>query len=384
MSYKNNILKLIILCFFVFLPRVHATNDVPSGIQKIITDVKKEYSPDGRISIFDVAPIIRSDSLILQGEILSKAAKDELLNKFSTIDTLVVMDRIELLPHKSLGENTYGIIRLSTAQMRRGPNIDKELISQTTMGSEVRVLKNKEDDISSWWFLCQTEDDYLGWIMKSSLIMGNEEFIQKWRQKEKLIVVVNYTQIYEKKSEKSRPVSDVVRGNLIAAIGKSWKWYEVETPDGRKGYIRKNKVARVEDHFKKKAGAAQIINTAYQYMGAPYLWGGGSIKGADCSGFTQSVFKFNGNLLPRDANMQVKEGEAVPLTNNLFHLKPADLLFWGPNENKITHVGIYIGDKRFIHSDGIVRINSFDPAHKEYHEYRTRTLRAARRIIVTD
>jgi cell wall-associated NlpC family hydrolase len=82
--------------------------------------------------------------------------------------------------------------------------------------------------------------------------------------------------------------------------------------------------------------------------------------------------------------MQVKEGEEVPLTNNLSHLKPADLLFWGRNADRITHVGIYIGDKRFIHSDGIVRINSFDPDHEEYSEYRTRTLRAARRIILND
>jgi hypothetical protein len=165
--------------------------------------------------------------------------------------------------------------------MRRKPSVHAELISQTTMGSELRVLKNKEDDLSSWWFLCQTEDDYLGWIMKSSLTMGNESFMDEWRQKDKLIVVVNYAQIFEEKSDKSRPVSDVVRGNLIAAIGKSWKWYEVETPDGRKGYIRKKWVEKVEDHFKKQVKAEHIIHTEYKYLGAHYLWGRGSIKGDD-------------------------------------------------------------------------------------------------------
>ncbi|MBD3287971.1 hypothetical protein GF337_04135 [candidate division KSB1 bacterium] len=384
MYLKNLSQRLLLVSLLIFLPAMSAANDSLRTINKIIEDVKQEYSPDPRISVYDVEPMVKEDSLILKGAILSKATKEELLEKLAAIDTLIIVDRIALLPHESLGENTYGLIRLSTAQMRRNPGVSAELINQSMMGAEVRVLRNKDDDVSSWWFLCQTEDDYLGWMMKSSLAMGNRDFIEDWRMKDKLIVIVNYAQVFEKKSDDSRVVSDVVRGNILAITDKSWKWYEVETPDGRKGFIRKKFVEKKEDHFEDRAVTENILNTAFQYLGAPYLWGGASIKGADCSGFTQSVFKFNGILLPRDANMQVNEGEEVPLTNNLSHLQPADLLFWGRNEDRITHVGIYIGDKRFIHSDGMVRINSFDPQHEEYNEYRTRTLRVARRILTNN
>jgi cell wall-associated NlpC family hydrolase len=117
------------------------------------------------------------------------------------------------------------------------------------------------------------------------------------------------------------------------------------------------------------------------YLGLPYFWGGNSPKGFDCSGFTKTIYRMNGIELPRDANMQALAGQPVELDSTYSHLQPGDLLFFGPRTERITHVAMYLGNRRFIHSDGMVRINSFSPKDDNYSEYRVRGLRLARRFL---
>ena len=115
-------------------------------------------------------------------------------------------------------------------------------------------------------------------------------------------------------------------------------------------------------------------------LGRPYMWGAASPKQLDCSGFTQTVFRQHGYVLQRDASMQVFEGTAVDTANFPQNLKPGDLLFFSPVPDRITHVGIYIGDWEFIHSSGRVRLDSFNPDHPNYNNYRRKSIRAVRRI----
>jgi len=375
MSKKNGLL----LCSLLFLLSLfHPVNaSVNDEVNIIITNVRNEFCPDRRVGVFDVRAEIRKDTLCLSGEVLSADAKERLWYEMEQYPNLVLLDSIIVLPHPSLAEKTYGVIRLSTAQIRRSPDIDAEIITQATMGAEVRLLHKH-----SFWYRCQMEDGYIGWVMKSSVAAGDAAFIDEWRQKEKLIMVANWCQIFSKADEKSLPVSDLVRGNIVIFVKKHRKWYEVQLPDGRTGFIKKNYLEKYNAFLTKSQPTPEdLINTATTFLGVPYFWGGTSLKGFDCSGFTQSVFKYNRIKLPRDANMQVHVGEDVPITDNFRHLKPADLLFWGSNDDDITHVGMYLGNLRFIHSDGMVRINSFNPADDDYSEYRHRYLRKARRIL---
>jgi cell wall-associated NlpC family hydrolase len=165
----------------------------------------------------------------------------------------------------------------------------------------------------------------------------------------------------------------------IRAIGS---WFEVSLPDGKTGFIEKKYCTLQNTNSAKiSADINQLLLTAKSFLGIPYLWGGNSSKGFDCSGFTQTVFKSQGILLPRDANMQVKMGEEINPDKNFSNIKKGDLIFFGPNQDRITHVAISLGGPDFIHSSGTVHINSFDKSKKNFNNYRFKTLRTIKRIV---
>jgi cell wall-associated NlpC family hydrolase len=173
-------------------------------------------------------------------------------------------------------------------------------------------------------------------------------------------------------------------------------FYKVSYPDGREAYIPINE-ALVFDLWKstRQLTAENILHSAKTMLGLPYLWGGTSVKGVDCSGFTKTAFYMNGFIIPRDASQQVLAGDTVEILDRngnfdeqraLQQLLPGDLLFFAGSKNKspnprVTHVAIYIGNGEFIHAAGLVRINSFLKERDNYDDFQTRTVVGARRYI---
>jgi cell wall-associated NlpC family hydrolase len=151
-------------------------------------------------------------------------------------------------------------------------------------------------------------------------------------------------------------------------------------PDGRIGFIGKENVELISKGLDTKEHEDLIISNALSMKGVPYLWGGNSSKGNDCSGFTQTVFKTAGIQLPRDARQQAQIGKLVKIEN----LEKGDLLFFGSGE-RVTHVAISMGGTDFIHQgsklEGKVDIHSLDPESPIYNSYRKKTLLFAKRII---
>jgi len=377
--YKRYLLFIFLL---IHLNCLQQKQTIPQQVELIIHEVTEQYCPDSRLSVFFISPKIEKNNLVLAGEVISEEGKAELIQRLTELKKYNIIDQIVTLPQGELGEQTYGVIRNSVAHLRSSPGYKAEMISQALMGSKIRILKNNDINKMSWWQYCQMEDGYLGWISKGSYVVGDELLIREWEDKEKVVVTVNYAQVLETPAENSLPVCDLVRGNKLAVLNRQANWIKAELPDGRRGFVQKKYVIDEQVLLNLPAPtAAQIISTAKSLTGIPYLWGGTSTKALDCSGFTQSVFKFNGIQLPRDANMQVFEGEPVSIQENLDALQPADLLFWGPTADRITHVGIYVGNHQFIHCDDLVRVDSLNPEDENYNEYRHRTLRAARRIL---
>lgn len=154
-------------------------------------------------------------------------------------------------------------------------------------------------------------------------------------------------------------------------------------PDNRVGWVEEELVLDEIAFRHIQADPDRIVSTAEVFLGIPYLWGGTSAKGFDCSGFVQTVYRMNNISLPRDANQIVTEGGLVEMDDQLENLKKGDMLFFGPRQDRINHCAVYIGGRRYIHSStssSLVGLNSLDPEDPLYHEYLHETLRVVRRI----
>lgn len=299
------------------------------------------------------------------------------------------------------------VTALSENMMRLNPDYESPLETQALMGTIVEIIGEE-----SYWRQVVTPEPYTAWCTNLGLVEMTAEQINEYKAASKYICTTQHSGVYETPSLKSRRLSDLSMGNLLRIVyteGKKVKpsvkkkWAEVMLPDGRKGWTPATDIKPFAEWAgKQKLTAENIVNTAMQFEGTPYLWGGASSKGLDCSGLVRLTFMMNGHLLPRNASQQVNHGREIimecdhsitPDSDKLYqemlkrtkNLQPGDLVFFGTPETfwskeKITHVGIYIGNGRIIHASHKVRVNSLIPGQKDYYENSHRLLKARRFI----
>jgi gamma-D-glutamyl-L-lysine dipeptidyl-peptidase len=375
----NKILIFILILFFI--TNNYAQNEMEK-INTIIHNVKEQFAPDKRTSVFNIEVVQENEKLILKGETNLTEANTELAKLLSD-QNINIKDEIEYLPSKSLGEKIFGVINLSVANLRSKPDHAAELVTQAILGTPIKVLKKGEDG----YYLVQTPDNYIAWLDDDGFEFKTESELVEWNGTPKLIYIKEFGFSFVDADDKSQTVSDLVAGNLLKIIGEDSNFYLAEYPDGRKAYIKKEETKIFNDWYNALNPTGEtVLKTAYRFMGIPYLWGGTSAKGMDCSGFTKTVYFLNGIILQRDASQQVNTGELVEVKNGWDNLQAGDLLFFGrkADENRkerITHVAIYIGDGDFIHAAGRVRINSLNPSKSYYSKYRDNSFIRAKRIL---
>lgn len=372
---------IIVISIFLMSFSQLLSQDKMNEIKNIIEAIGQKYSPDRRVSIYDIQFKLDNDKVILFGETNIAEIENELINSLKQ-KKYNVEYKVELLPCPKLKENIYGIINISVANIRANPEHSAELVTQSLLGTIVNIYKKENG-----WYLVQTPDNYIGWLDEDGLVRINKTIMNEWKKSEKIIFNSIYGFSFIDKNEFSQTVSDLVAGNLLLFISDEEKFFEVKYPDGRIGYISKDDGKLFSNWINNLNPTSEnIISTAKKFLGIPYLWGGTSTKAFDCSGFTKTVYFLNGIILPRDASQQVNVGDCVDTTINFEKLQPGDLLFFGRKENenhseKIVHVGIYIGDTEFIHASGMVKINSLDKDRNNYDEYRFKSFVKSKRIL---
>ena len=356
-----------------------------SVVTNAIQTVKAKYAPDPHLAIFTVGAQPQGSELVLTGDVDRAEAKMDVLRAVQGTGAKVV-DRIKVLPDPRLGDQVWGISCLSVASAREQPEHKAEMGTQVWMGDVVRVWKPSTNAMFRWYEV-QTRDGYVAWLEKGTFVRCTREQVEAWNRSPLLIVTAMEGQILEKPAADAQTVSDVVLCDLVKKVGEEGDWYKVVTPDQRIGFLPK---AAAEDYGtwkqSRRATPENIERTARMFLGRPYFWGCNSPKGFDCSGFSKTVFFLNGIDLNRNAGAQARQGIEVPLNDDLSHLRKGDLIFFGRKPRRggparISHVGIYLGDKLFIQSSERVRISSLDPNSPLADDYRIESLQAARRFL---
>lgn len=356
---------------------------------EIINTTKKEFAPDGRVAKFGIGLSKKGNELILTGETNLPEAKTALLERLQAVD-FPIIDSIQSLPHPNLEGKHYGVVRLSVCNIRSNPKHSAELSTQALLGTPLRVYK--EDEKNPGWYLIQTPDDYFGWLDKDGFTLMDKGAYDNWMGKEKVMVTLMGAKIHEAHDANSPSISDAVAGDILSMEqDMGGVFIKVGFPDGRMGYLGKRYRVKMEYLLKRDSmiSANGLIYDAKDFLGHPYLWGGTSEKGMDCSGFTKTVFFRNGIQLPRDASQQVHVGIEVPTDiATLENLMPGDLLFFGrkateDQKEKIWHVAIYMGDGKMIHSAGNVKVESLRKGEPDFAEDRFNTFVRAKRILTS-
>jgi cell wall-associated NlpC family hydrolase len=247
----------------------------------------------------------------------------------------------------------YGICSLSVIPLRAAPSDASEMVSQILYGEFFEVLEVQK----KWSRVKLYFDGYEGWIDTKQHTAISEKKYQ-------LLCNTPPSYLNELVDFISTPNAELIPillGSTVSSATVLKHQYE-------------GNLNSVE-----KASSNQIIETALLYLNAPYLWGGKTPFGIDCSGFTQMVYKISGYCLQRDASQQATQGETLSFLEESL---PGDLAFFDNEEGIITHVGIILGNNQIIHASGQVRIDTLDHSGIFNKDIKTHThkLRVLKRI----
>lgn len=219
-------------------------------------------------------------------------------------------------------------------EMRASPSLESKVVSQTILSENVSV----ETQIDEWAYII-TPDQYSGWVLAKSLVPLNKPY------KASLKVSRLAAHVYAVKDIKFGPIKTLPFGSKLRLLETSdSRWIKVALPDGKECYIQKGDVCPEKMTFAKQ----DLIPFSQKFIGLPYTWGGRSSFGYNCSGFVQMLYNQIGVNLPRDSKQQILDPRFKTVPIEL--AEPGDLVFFGKAKNKIAHVGLYLGNGKFIHS----------------------------------
>jgi SH3-like domain-containing protein len=373
-------LCVIFLTLFIFVV-TGCKGTGEKNLQKEIDSITFAHVPDSRIGICNVkAKSTVGGPVILSGETTDPSVISDITNALDK-GGIKFIDSILVLPDTTITKLCTGLVTMSVINLRKEPEQSAELVSQARLGTPVKILIDNNS-----WLMIQTPDKYIAWTESSSIKLMTAVDMKLWRNSERVIFLENTGWIFSSPDENG-VISDIVAGCILQKIGETGGFAKVAIPDGRVGYVNSKKIMDFKEWEKSAGGIPEdICKRASSMLGIPYLWGGTSAKAADCSGFVQTVFFMNGYILQRDASQQALHGKPIDLSDNFNHLEPGDLLFFGPMRNgmpHVTHVAIYKGNMEYIHSSGMVQINSLDSTQANFSGSRLKMMLMAKRITGT-
>lgn len=240
------------------------------------------------------------------------------------------------------------VVLSAVENMHSGASPDKDVVSQALLGQVVWILEARDG-----FARIETPDGYAGWVPVRSLFEYPDAKAPRYAARGTVAEVTSLMANLYRDADvtTARPKAQAPLGARLEVLKPAEdpqkRWITVRLPSGETAYVQSGDVRLADAAAPRPRGSeADLVATARRFTGVPYLWGGMSAHGVDCSGLTSRVYALNGVVLRRDADMQFDDPRARPVERAL--LRPGDLVFFG--EKRITHVGIYAGDGRFINA----------------------------------
>lgn len=229
----------------------------------------------------------------------------------------------------------FGICNLAIIPLRFEPNDRSEIVSQVLFGEHFEIL----EQLKQWSRIKMQYDDYEGWVDSKQYQLISES---SFNQLSEDAIILN-ADLIEYITAPNNLLIPIPLGSSVSFLN----YTDINTSNFD---FEGTKISGIKPK-------ENLINTAFLYLNAPYLWGGKTPFGIDCSGFTQMVYKLNGYKLLRDASQQARQGEALSFIEES---EPGDLAFFDNDEGNIIHVGIIMEDNYIIHASGKIRIDRLD------------------------
>lgn len=236
---------------------------------------------------------------------------------------------------------SYGLCNLPVIPVRALSSHRSEMVSQLLFGETFKILDSKD----SWLLVNLQHDNYQGWIDEKQIIEISQSFYDSLGTEKQYVTGLSSHSVCLKIGLEE--MINLLPGSTLPFLNET----KFELNDQEYLYLGESSIPKAEEFY------SALEETAQFYLNSPYVWGGRSLFGIDCSGFSQIVYKHLGVSIPRDAWQQVREGLIVP---SLQEAKAGDLAFFNDEEGKIIHVGILLDESEIIHASGRVKIDMID------------------------
>ena len=321
---------------------------------------------DKRTTVFAVRAVPSSNpepTVTLTGFVLTA---DQQQAALAAVPTRSAVNRLQVL---LTVETPWALVKRSVSDVRRAPDGLAEQVTQLLIGEAVRILETR----GTWALVRAERDGYIGWTRLPALQQFDLKDVRAYQKAADGLVQVGLASARERPAPKAARVGQLPFGVILPVVETRRNWIALRLPDDRVWWLRSAEVRPSGERPRPNAaGIADTLALIKPFVGTPYLWGGRSPFGYDCSGLAQAFWGFMGVRIPRDADQQFTAGRAVKGAP-----RPGDLLFFGGDDAhlsdarqlRITHVAISLGGAEIIHANGgswNIAYNSLDPASPIY------------------
>lgn len=332
-------------------------------IQEIIAQANADFYLDQRLWYQTISAEVQGETIILKGHAFFKRPVSGIIRKLKKAGyKYEIIDQVIYLPEPFEDDLAYGIITKSYVMGRKQPVDVKQEGTEMLYGEPVRLIRDADPYIQ-----VQSSVGYLGYIPKTAL---RPVTLKEWSQYQ-----VGKQAVFTRKFNLDSGL-DIQMGSRLPSLGDD----HVLLADGSQLNISPAYYSVVDPASNPLRAA--IVASAEQYMGLPYVWGGRSADGVDCSGFVMQSYALNNLYLPRDTDEMANLGRIIGLPGWTEAMLPGDLLFFEGSRRLVTHTAIYLGNNKVIHSLGSgVQIQSMDPDHPDYAKNLTQRFIFAKRLF---